>query len=125
MKRQNFNALVTRRKLIVPSIAILVLVPPITHAQRYPGADGRLRVALVKQAFSPNGTSTGPNTMANGGIQQVLIGMGAVLRVEEAALTPDEATEYGGWKKLGLALGHLQHDTGGVRTTRSPESDHR
>jgi arginase len=45
--------------------------------------------------------------MANGGIQQVLAGMGAVVRVEEAALTPDEATEYGGWKRLGMALGHF------------------
>src|SRR5262249_61058505 len=37
----------------------------------------------------------------------VLAGMGAVVRVEEAALTPDEATEYGGWKRLGMALGHF------------------
>ena len=27
--------------------------------------------------------------------------------VEEVALTPDEATEYGGWKRLGMALGHF------------------
>lgn len=107
MIRQVFNALITMRKLIFTSLAILLLLQPITSAQRYSGADGRLRVALVKQPFSPNGTSTGPNTMANGGIQQVLTGMGAVVRVEEAALTPDEATEYGGWKKLGLALGHF------------------
>jgi arginase family enzyme len=45
--------------------------------------------------------------MANGGIQQVLAGLGAVVRVEEAALTSDEATEYGGWKRLGMALGHF------------------
>jgi arginase len=45
--------------------------------------------------------------MANGGIQQVLAGMGAVVRVEEAALTPEEATEYGGWKRLGMGLGHF------------------
>jgi arginase len=45
--------------------------------------------------------------MANGGIQQVLAGMGATVRVEEAALTADEATEYGGWKRLGMALGHF------------------
>jgi arginase len=45
--------------------------------------------------------------MANGGIQQILAGMAAVVRVEEAALTPDEATEYGGWKRLGMALGHF------------------
>jgi arginase len=45
--------------------------------------------------------------MANGGIQQALAGMGAVLRIEEASLTADEATEYGGWKRLGMGLGHF------------------
>jgi arginase len=45
--------------------------------------------------------------MANGGVQQILAGMGAVVRVEEARLTAEEATEYGGWKKLGLSLGHF------------------
>jgi len=95
------------RRLIVPALAALLLGPSLMHAQRYTGSDGRLRVALVKQPFSPTGTSAGPNTMANGGIQQVLGSMGAVVRVEEAALTPDEATEYGGWKRLGMALGHF------------------
>jgi len=92
---------------IVLALAILLLSPAPIRAQRYAGPDGRLRVALAKQPFSPNGTSPGPNTMANGGIQQVLAGMGAVVRVEEAALTPDEATEYGGWKRLGMALGRF------------------
>jgi arginase len=95
------------RRLITPALVALLLGPSLMHAQRYTGSDGRLRVALVKQPFSPTGTSVGPNTMANGGIQQVLAGMGAVVRVAEAALTPDEATEYGGWKRLGMALGHF------------------
>src|SRR4029453_10634094 len=42
-----------------------------------------------------------------GGIQQTLKEMGAVVRVEKAALTPEEATEYGGWEKLRMALGHF------------------
>jgi arginase len=95
------------RKLIASTLAVLLLGPSLMYAQRYTATDGRLRVALVKQPFSPTGTSAGPNTMANGGIQQVLAGMGAVVRVEEAALTADEATEYGGWKRLGMALGHF------------------
>jgi arginase len=95
------------RRLIASTLAVLLLGPSVMYAQRYTGTDGRLRVALVKQPFSPTGTSAGPNTMANGGIQQVLAGMGAVVRVEEAALTADEATEYGGWKRLGMALGHF------------------
>ena len=68
---------------------------------------GKLRVALAKQPFSPSGTSAGPDAMANGGLQQLLAGMGATVRTDEAALTPDEATEYGAWKRLGIALGHF------------------
>src|SRR4030095_16039442 len=45
--------------------------------------------------------------MANGGIQQILYKMGADLRLEEAKLTAEETTEYGAWKKLGMALGHF------------------
>jgi arginase len=96
-------------KRIIPlmTLVILLVLPALMCAQRYTGADGRLRVALAKQPFSPNGTSAGPNTMANGGIQQTLAGLGAVVRVDEAALTSEEATEYGGWKRLGMALGHF------------------
>jgi hypothetical protein len=51
--------------------------------------------------------SSGPNTMADGGIQQILERMGVKVRIDEAALMADEATEYGGWKRLGMALGHF------------------
>jgi arginase len=94
-------------RLIATSLAILLLGQAPALAQRYAGSDGRLRVALVKQPFSPTGTSSGPDTMAGGGVQQVLAGMGAVVRVEGAALTPEEGAEYGGWKRLGMALGHF------------------
>jgi len=92
-----------------PTIAlvILLLTPSLVRAQKYAGPDGKLRVALVKQPFSPTGTSNGPNTMANGGIQKILAEMGASVRVEEVGLTPEETTEYGAWKKLGWALGHF------------------
>ena len=95
------------QRLIASALAVILIGPVLAHAQRYTGADGRLRVALAKQPYSPNGTSTGPNTMANGGIQQILAGMSTVVRVDESVLTPEEATEYGGWKKLGMALGHF------------------
>ena len=85
------------QKLIAYALTVALIAPVLAQAQRYTGADGRLRVALAKQPFSPNGTSAGPNTMANGGIQQLLAGMGTVVRIDEAALTPEEATEYGGW----------------------------
>jgi arginase len=95
------------RRPIGLALAIFLLAPVVTHAQRYTASDGRLRVALSKQPFTPTGISAGPNTMANGGIQQILEEMGATIRVEEAALTPEEATEYGGWKRLSMALGHF------------------
>ena len=95
------------RRSIAFAVAIFLIAPGLAHAQRYSTSDGRLRVALAKQPFSPTGISAGPNTMANGGIQQILAGMGAKLRIDEAALTPDEATEYGAWKRLGMALGHF------------------
>ena len=95
------------RRAIAFAVAIFLIAPGLAHAQRYSTSDGRLRVALAKQPFSPTGISAGPNTMANGGIQQILEGMGATLRIDEATLTPDEATEYGAWKRLGMALGHF------------------
>ena len=84
------------------------LLPVIGSGQvRYTGPDGRVRVALSKQPFSPNGISKGPETMATGGIQEILAKMGATTRVHEARLTAEEDKEYGGWKRLGMALGHF------------------
>jgi arginase len=79
----------------------------IAGADQYRDGSGRLRVALVKQPFVPNGTSVGPTTMANGGIQQALATLGADVRVVEIGLTKEQEPEYGGWKRLGYALGHL------------------
>src|SRR5215475_12476426 len=81
------------------SVVLLIIGLP-AQGQKYSGSDGKLRIALVKQPFSPTGTSVGPNTMANGGIQKILAAMNADVRVEEVALTPKELTEYGAWKKL-------------------------
>jgi arginase len=93
----------------VPLLAILAgmlfLLP--VSAQKYVATDGRVRVALAKQPFLPNGVSKGPTTMADGGIQRILAELGADVRVQEARLTPDEDKEYGGWKRLGMALGHF------------------
>lgn len=87
-------------------LALALAIAPL-QAQKYVGADGQLRVALTKQPLSPNGPSKGPTTMADGGIQRILTDLGATVRVDEARLTPLEETEYGGWKKLGLSLGHF------------------
>jgi arginase len=97
-------------RIIVP-LALMVFahitVLPLAAQTRYTGSDGKLRVALAKQPLSPNGRSAGPNTMANGGIQGILASLGAAVRIEEAALTSLEETEYGGWKRLGMSLGHF------------------
>ena len=86
-------------------VALASLVP--ISAQKYVAPGGRVRVGLAKQPFLPNGVSKGPATMAEGGIQKILAELGADVRVQEARLTPDENTEYGGWKRLGMALGHF------------------
>lgn len=80
---------------------------PVVAQKKYQSPDGKLRVALAKQPFSPNGLSKGPATMADGGIQKILGDLGAMIRVDEARLTAEEDTEYGGWKRLGMALGHF------------------
>ena len=87
---------------------LLVLSVASAQAQtKYTGPDGRLRVSLAQQPFSPNGTSRGPNTMASGGIRDTLARLNASVRSAEATLSAAEATEYGGWKRLGMALGHF------------------
>jgi arginase len=90
-------------------LTILFAVLPVIGAGqvRYTGPDGRVRVALSRQPFSPTGVSKGPETMATGGIQEILAKMAVTTRVHEARLTPDEDKEYGGWKRLGMALGHF------------------
>ncbi|MEO8449514.1 MAG: arginase family protein [Gemmatimonadota bacterium] len=94
-------------RLVAATVAAVVMVTSVARAQRYVGPDGRLRVALAQQPFSPTGLSPGPRTMADGGIQTLLAGLGVTVRVEQAGLTAEEETEYGGWKRLGMALGHF------------------
>ncbi len=72
-----------------------------------PGSAQGVKIALVKQPFLPNGVSQGPTTMAEGGIQQQLAALGASIRVATIGLTAVEDSEYGGWKRLGMALGHF------------------
>lgn len=92
--------------LLVVGVA-LTAAPLAAQSDRYIGPGGTLRVGLAKQPLSPNGASKGPTTMAEGGIQPILAGLGATVRVGEARLTAEEEKEYGGWKRLGLSLGHF------------------
>ena len=88
------------------ALGMTLIAGPLS-AQRYSDGDGKLRVALSMQVFSPNGTSRGPNTMATGGIQDSLRRSGFVFRVDSSRLTAEQNTEYGGWKRLGMALGNF------------------
>ena len=100
------NLMHAQRYALVAVLAAL-LANPAGAQQKYVDASGKLRVALSKQPLSPNGPSKGPTTMAEGGIRPILEGLGATVRVDEARLTPEEETEYGGWKRLGMSLGHF------------------
>lgn len=94
--------------LVAASVVLISFcIPNLAQSGKYVDADGRLRIALSKQPFSPNGTSQGPDTMASGGLQEALADLGAVVKIEKASLTAQEETEYGGWKRLGMALGHF------------------
>ena len=94
-------------RCVALAVAAVVGLVPAAAAQKYRDASGQVRVGLAKQPLSPNGPSKGPTTMAEGGIQKILADLGAVVRVEEARLTPEEDKEYGGWKRLGMSLGHF------------------
>ena len=94
-------------RLLALAALAAAIFPSDAHPQRYTAPDGRLRIALAQQPFLPNGVSQGPKTMATGGIQQFLAAQNALVRIDEAALTSEEDKEYGGWKRLGYALGHF------------------
>ena len=72
-----------RRTLIGAVVTAAFVAPLLVRAQpqqRYTRSDGALRVALAQQPFGPNGTSPGPRTMANGGIQKALADLGATVQ---------------------------------------------
>jgi len=88
-------------------VALLAAVLALSCVGPDAQAGGALRIALVKQPFIPTGTSIGPTTMAEGGVQAALNKLGATVRVQQVALTKEQEPEYGGWKRLGFALGNL------------------
>jgi hypothetical protein len=112
---RNYNRSMKLRRSALLALALAAVVAPVRAQQKYVDASGKLRVALARQPLSPTGPSKGPATMADGGIRPILEGMGAVVRVEEARLTPEEDTEYGGWKRLGMSLGHGARQQGARR----------
>jgi len=106
------------RALALTIVLAFLLVSPSTGQapDRYVGPDGHLRIALVEQPFLPNGTSQGPATMADGGIQDALRAMGAVVRTSTIGLTAAEDREYGGMETTRYGPGTLRRHRGSERT---------
>ena len=109
------------RRVVLLAMGLMLSLSREAAAQRYMDANGQLRVSLSQQPLLPDGRSNGPRTMATGGIREQLTRMGASVRVAESALTATEDTEYGGWKRLGMSLGHFadivsQNERDGVFT---------
>lgn len=83
-----------------------------TSIRNYFTEEGKMRIAIAKQVQRPSSgesklAADGPHIMANGGIQEILREMNAIVRVSNAELTEREKTEYGNWRKMGYANGHL------------------
>lgn len=109
-------------KLQSKLLLVLFLLPCLTLAQlvkkdntanrNYFTQEGKMRIAIAKQVQIPSTSGgklavDGPHIMANGGIQDILNEMGTIVRVSNAELTSREKTEYGAWRKMGYANGHL------------------
>ena len=93
------------------SIAFLLL-PVLVMAQMYQDADGRVRVAIVKNPYSGSRSgselSEGPDILEKGGLLDILSDLGCTFKkATDVRLTPEEEPDYGVWHRLGLANGHL------------------
>ena len=62
----------TKGFLLFGALVMALTNAPFAAQKKYHDRDGKLRVSLAKQPFSPNGASKGPTTMADGGIQKIL-----------------------------------------------------
>lgn len=97
---------------LFPALAFAQLVKKDDTAERnYFDADGKMRIAIATQSHRPGSGGKnaldGPEVMAQGGIQDMLRGLNATVRVSDAVLSEREETEYGSWRKLGYANGRL------------------
>jgi hypothetical protein len=77
------------------ALLTLGLIQAAQAPARYVGPGGALRNALAKQPFSPNGLSKGPDTMANGGIQQTLAALNTIVHIDMDVLDPREVMDHG------------------------------
>lgn len=96
----------------VAVLSVSVLFSSTVMAQGYTDAEGKTRIALVKMPYrgarNVPELSEVPDYLEQGGIEEILEGMGGRLRpVATVRLTPEEQEDYGVWHRLGLANGHL------------------
>jgi arginase len=93
-------------------VSLPLLCAPIL-SQRYHDADGKLRVALVKNAYTGARNvaelSQNPDYLEQGGIARVLAEMGVSVKpeIDNVRLTDEEEGDYGEWHRMGMANGHL------------------
>jgi arginase len=92
--------------------SVVLALPSIASAQRYAAPGGGTRVALVKMSYSGarnvSERSGNPTYLEQGGLHELLSGLGVVQRpLREVELTSAEQRQYGEWHRLGLANGHL------------------
>ncbi len=90
-----------------------LLLPVLVMAQTYKDADGRVRVAIVKNPYSGSRSgpelSEGPGILEKGGLVDMLSDLGCTVdKATDVQLTPEEDKDYGVWHRLGLANGHLR-----------------
>ena len=96
---------------VVPILAFLLALAPSAAVGQGAGGEA-VRVALVKMPYSGSRNvpelSVVPDYLEDGGIADVLRGMGVELEpIATVALTTEDQREYGEWHRLGLANGHL------------------
>lgn len=90
----------------------LVLIPPVSFAQRRESDVKTVRVALVKMPYvgerNVPDTSRGPDYLEEGGIRKLLELQGVQVRpTDTVALTAEEEKTYGSWNHLALAAGDM------------------
>jgi arginase len=96
---------------LVAILALLLATAPSVAAAQGAGGEA-VKVALVKMPYSGSRNvaelSVVPDYLEDGGIADVLRGMGVELEpITTVALTAEDQREYGEWHRLGLANGHV------------------
>jgi arginase len=93
-------------------IAILILLPTLASAQKHKDADGKIKVALVKNQYKGDRrglpTSKGPDILEQSGLKESLAKIGgSVERISNVQLSPEEESQYGVRNKFGFSSKHL------------------